>query len=188
MRTVYFWSCFFFLFFPRLISAVADWMSTILRHMMWSYSKFRMQVWNVLDASRWKCRPKKSPKIGLLGTIAQLCWTISSQLRHVSTIGENLLDSSISPTCPHNMVNFGSLVAEIGLGVWGTAAKFNGFHVLEVLLHGTLVVGVRKLCGIEQRAPPIFGRAAIRLGIGPHSSYYYYSFYCGMHCLLRRWC
>ena len=27
-----------------------------------------------------------------------------------------------------------------------------------------------KLCGIEHRAPPIFGRAAIRLGIGPHSS------------------
>jgi len=25
-----------------------------------------------------------------------------------------------------------------------------------------------KLCGIEQRAPPIFGRAAITLGIGPH--------------------
>ena len=29
-----------------------------------------------------------------------------------------------------------------------------------------------KLCGIEQRAPPIFGRAAITLGIGPRSSYY----------------
>ena len=26
-------------------------------------------------------------------------------------------------------------------------------------------------CGIEQRAPPIFGRAAIRLVIGPHASY-----------------
>jgi len=23
-------------FFPRLISAVAEWMSTVLRHMMWS--------------------------------------------------------------------------------------------------------------------------------------------------------
>jgi len=27
-----------------------------------------------------------------------------------------------------------------------------------------------RLCGIQQRAPPIFGRAAITLGIGPHSS------------------
>ena len=26
-----------------------------------------------------------------------------------------------------------------------------------------------KLCCVEQRAPPIFGRAAITLGIGPHS-------------------
>ena len=28
-----------------------------------------------------------------------------------------------------------------------------------------------KLCGVEQRAPPIFGMAAITLGIGPHSSF-----------------
>ena len=28
-----------------------------------------------------------------------------------------------------------------------------------------------KLCGVEQRAPAIFGRAAITLGIGPHSSF-----------------
>ena len=27
-----------------------------------------------------------------------------------------------------------------------------------------------KLCGVEQRAPPIFGRAFITLGIGPHAS------------------
>ena len=29
-----------------------------------------------------------------------------------------------------------------------------------------------KLCGIEQRAPPVFGRVTITLGIGPHSSFY----------------
>jgi len=28
-----------------------------------------------------------------------------------------------------------------------------------------------KLCGVEQRAPRMFGRATIRLGIGPHSSF-----------------
>jgi len=28
---------------------------------------------------------------------------------------------------------------------------------------------VRLLCGVEQRAPPTFGRATIRLGVGPHS-------------------
>ena len=32
--------------------------------------------------------PKKSPKIGHLGTIKQLCGAISSQLRHILTIGK----------------------------------------------------------------------------------------------------
>jgi len=35
---------FFVVFFPRLISAVADWMSTILPHMVWLLCEFRMQV------------------------------------------------------------------------------------------------------------------------------------------------
>jgi len=35
---------FFFLFFPRLISAVGDWMSTILPRMVWPYCEFRMHV------------------------------------------------------------------------------------------------------------------------------------------------
>ena len=83
--------------------------------------------------------PRKPPKIGHL---AQLCWAIYSLLRHVSTIGKNLLNSNIFPTCPHTMVNFGPLMAEIHLGVWGTPANFNGFRVLAVLLQGTQVVGV----------------------------------------------
>jgi len=60
----------------------------------------------------------------------------------VLTIKKNLLNSNISPTCPHNMVNFGPPMAEIRSGVWGTAAAFNGFRVLAALLHGTLVVCV----------------------------------------------
>jgi len=72
------------------------------------------------------------------------------------------------------MVNFGPLAAEIGGSlVWGTPANVNGFRVLEALLHDTLVVGaIAKLCGVEQRAPPIFGRAAIMLDIGPHCSFF----------------
>ena len=53
-----------------------------------------------------------------------------------------LLSSNICSRCPHNMVNFGPLTAEIGPVVWGTPANFNGFRVLAALLHGTLVVGV----------------------------------------------
>jgi len=78
---------------------------------------------------------KKSPKIHHLHTITQLCRAISSQLRHVSTIGKNLLNSNTSSTCPHNMVNFSPLTAEIGSLVWGTPANFNRFCILASLLH-----------------------------------------------------
>jgi len=41
--------------------------------------------------------PKKSPKIRRLGTIAQLCRAISSQLRHVLTIGKKLVKQQYLP-------------------------------------------------------------------------------------------
>jgi len=88
---------------------------------------------------------KKVAKNCHLGTIAQLCRAISSQIRHVSTFDnwkKNLLNSNISSTCPHNMMNFGPLAAEIVSLVWGTPANFNGFGILAALLHSILVVGV----------------------------------------------
>jgi len=48
---------------------------------------------------------------------------------------KNLLNSNISSTCPHNVMNFGLLTADIGWRVWGTPANFNGFRVLASLLH-----------------------------------------------------
>ena len=85
---------------------------------------------------------------------------------------KNLLSSNISSTCPHNTVNFGPLAAEIGPVVWGNPANFNGFRVLQryrMALQYQYWTSA-KLCGVEQRVPPIFGRAAITLGIGPYSS------------------
>jgi len=75
------------------------------------------------------------------------------------------VNSNISPTCPHNMVNFGS---EICWRVWGTRANFNGFRVLASLLHGTRVWASAKVCGVEQRAPPTFDRAAHRTTTSSH--------------------
>jgi len=66
------------------------------------------------------------------------------------------------------MANFSQLAAEIGSGVWGTPANLNGFRVLAALLHAT---GSGRQPYFAGRAPPIFGRAAIPLRIGPHSSY-----------------
>jgi len=62
--------------------------------------------------------------------------------KDVSTIGKNFLNSSISSTCPYNMVNLGPLAAEIGSLVWGTSANFSGFRIFAALLHSTLVLGV----------------------------------------------
>jgi len=88
----------------------------------------------VQHAARWKYETQKIAKIRRLRTIAQLCQAMSSQLRHVSTIGKNLLINNTSSTCRHNMANFGPLTAEIRSGVWGTPANFNGFRVLAWLL------------------------------------------------------
>jgi len=88
---------------------------------------------------------KKSSKICHLGTIAQLCRAVSLQLRHIMVcppqVDKNFLSSSISSTCPHNMVNFGPLAAGIGPVVLGTPANFNGFLHLGSITAATLLSG-----------------------------------------------
>jgi len=136
-----------------------------------------MHVWHVLHTARWKYRTQNDGKTRHLGTIAQICRAISSQLRYVSTIGKKLVKQQYLPTRPYNMVNFGPLAAEIVSLVWGTAANFKGFRVLAALLHVLQQWASAKFCGVEQRAPPVFGRAAITLGIGPHSSLSFKKFF-----------
>jgi len=133
-------------FFPRLIWAVGDWTSAILPHMAWPWCEFRMQIWKVLHAARWKCRTQKSPKSRHLRTIVQLCRAISLQLRHVSTIGKKIVKQQyllqMSPQYGERRP-----AAEIGpvvWVVWCTPANFNGFRVLAALglLHGSQLVSV----------------------------------------------
>ena len=113
----------------------------------------------------------QDPKIRHLGTIAQLCRAISSQLRHVSTIGEKLVKQQYLPRMSLRYDELGLLAAEIGLPVWGTQAIFNGFSRLGSVAARHSSGRRQPNCGIEQRAPPIFSRAAITLGIGSYSSY-----------------
>jgi len=140
----FFFLSFFLSFFPRLISAAADWMSTILH--TWCGLSVNLECRSETCCARLAANTgrKNRQKSRHLGTIPQLCRTISSLLRHVSTIGKKLLSSSISSTCPRNMVNIGPLAAEICWRVWGTPTNFNGFRVFAALLHGIPVLGIRQ--------------------------------------------
>jgi len=81
-----------------------------------------MQVWNVLRAARWKCRTQK------------IIWA-KSQLRHISTIGKNLLSSNISSTCSHN-----TIVAQI---------TFKNLGEQQLKEHWQILSMVTSLQGVE---------------------------------------
>jgi len=84
----------------------------------------------------------QDPKNRRLGTIAQFCrGYVFATKACIDNRKKILLSSNISSICPHNMVNFDLLAAEICWRVWGTPANFNGFRVLAALLHGTRAVG-----------------------------------------------
>jgi len=105
----------------------------------------------VLHAARCKCRTQKSRQKSPSGhhstTLSGYIFAIKA---HIDNRKKNLLSSNISSTCPHNMVNFGPLAADIVLLVWGTPANFNGFRVLAPLLHGTLVVSVSQIAAFNR--------------------------------------
>jgi len=134
----------------------------------------------ILDAGLKRARAslkvqdaKKSPKIRHLGTVEQICRAISSQLRHVSTIGKRLVRQQY---LPHISSQYGELRPTSGWGRFGCLghpSKFQQVSRLGFVTARHSSRGRQPNCGVEQRAPAIFGRAAITLGNGPHSSLYY---------------
>jgi len=131
---------FFLSFFPRQVnSAVADWMSTILPHMVWPYANLECRSEMYCTRLAGNTGRKKSPSRHNRTTLSGYIFATKTCIDNRK---KNLLNSNTSSTCPRNMVNFGPLTAEIGSGVWGTTAHFNRFCVLAALLRGTLVVGI----------------------------------------------
>ena len=125
MQTLYFCPVSFFLFFiPCLISAVAEWMSTILD--TWCGPSANLECRSEMCCTRLagNAGPKKSPS-GHYHT--SLSGHIFASKAHINNRKKSLLSSNICSTCPHNMVNFGPLAAEIDTIVWATPANFNGF-------------------------------------------------------------
>jgi len=86
-----------------------------------------------------KKSPKNSPPKHHRTTLSGYIFTTKARIDNRK---KNLLNSNVAPTCSHNMVNFCPLAADICWRVWGTAANFNRFRVLEALLHSTLVGNV----------------------------------------------
>ena len=77
-----------------------------------------------------------------LGTIAQLCWAISSQLRHVSTIGKKLVTQHY---VLHVSPQYGELRRTSGWDRWtslGYPCKFQQVSRLGSVTARHLVVGV----------------------------------------------
>ena len=91
----------------------------------------------MLHAARWKCRTEKN---GQNPTFGQHRTNLSGYIfvtkARIDNRKKKLVKQQYVLQCPHNMVNFGPLAAEIDPLVWGTPANFNVFHVLAALLHG----------------------------------------------------
>jgi len=105
----------------------------------------------VLYAARCKYRTQKSRQKSPSGhhRTTSTGYIFATDAR-IDNRKKNLLSSNISSRCPHNMMNFGILAAEIFSLVWGTPANFNGFCVLAALLHGTVVVGVSQTAAFNR--------------------------------------
>jgi len=116
------------LFFSRLFSAIADWMSAIVPHMvLWllSLCKLRMQVSNVLHAAHWKYRTQKITKnLSFVHHYTTLSGYIFATKAYIDDRKKNLLNSNISSTCSHSMVNFGPL----GWDQFTSLGHHNKFH------------------------------------------------------------
>jgi len=112
----------------------------------------------VLHADRWKYRTQHDAKYRHLRTIAQVCRAISSQLKHTSTIGKKLVKQQY---LPHMFLQYGELRSAssrdrfVSLGHPGKFQRI--WHLASITAQPNF--------GVEQRAPPVFGRAAITLGI-----------------------
>jgi len=88
----------------------------------------------VLHTARWKCRTQKiaknSPSWHHHTTLSGYIFATKAPIDNQKKV----IKQQYLPTCPHNMVNFGPLAAEIVSLVWGTPANFNGFRVVASLL------------------------------------------------------
>ena len=88
------------------------------------FHQFRIQVWNVLHAARWKCKTQKSPS-------AHHSTTLSDYIFVTKALIGNQKKSFKQRYLPHMSLQYDELrlppTAEIRWRVWRIPANFNGF-------------------------------------------------------------
>ena len=124
---------------------------------------------NFLRRGLAEIQDPKNRKNSTSANTAQLCRAISSQLRHQQS-EKNLLNSK--QYLPHMSLQYGEFRQRLrSVGEFGALQLIStGFASWQRYCTALYYGASAKLCGVEQRAPPIFSRAAITLGIVPHSS------------------
>ena len=129
-----------------------------------------MHVWNVRHAARWKYRTQKSRQKSQSGhhrtTLSGYIFSIKARIDNRKKLVKHQYLLYMFP-------QYGELRPTSGWdrsGSLGTPANFNGFRILTALLHGSLVVGVSQTLRRWTEGATYIRRAAITLGIGPHSS------------------
>ena len=138
-QAIIFLPCGFYLlllsiFFPRIISAVGDWIIGCL-----PYIHTRCGLSANLECMSEMCctrlaeniARKKSPFLHHRTTLSGCIFAAEAYIDN----RKKMLNTDNNSTCSHHMVNFSLLTAEICWRVWGTPANFNGFCVLACLLY-----------------------------------------------------
>ena len=153
-------------FFSRLISAVADWMSTILLHMVWPSV-------NLECRSEMCCMPlaeMQDPKSRQNSPSGHHRTTLSGYVFAIKARIDNRKKNLLSNHVPRNVLIIWHLRLR-SVGAFGAPVQIStGFASWQHYCTALEWWASAKVCGVDQRAPPTFGRAAITLGIGPHSS------------------
>jgi len=132
-----------------------------------------MQVWNVLRAARWKCSTQKIAKKLPSGhhptTLSGYVFAIKAHINNRKKLVNHYL--------PHMSPQYGELWPTSDWdwsGSLGATLQIStGFASWQPYCMALEYWALATLCGVEQRAPTIFGRSAITFGIGPHSSFYW---------------
>jgi len=101
------------------MSAVADWMSTILLHIVWYSANLECKSEMCCVRLAGNAGPKKSPSGHYRTTLSGYIFATNARIDN----RKKLVKHQYLLHIPHNMVNFGPLMAEIGSGVSGTPAN-----------------------------------------------------------------